>query len=132
MDRIGEDVTRELEFEPAKLEAHIHVRPKYACRRCKDGVSAAPLPRRQLGAGGFPFPGPWGVSVSSNITPHPEDGIAGYADAELKRVISIGLRPDGSRLMPPMGLAYYRNISDSDLKAIIAYLRALEPVPSPE
>ena len=28
MDCIGEDVTRELEFEPAKLEAHIHVRPK--------------------------------------------------------------------------------------------------------
>ena len=27
MDRIGEDVTRELELEPAKLEAHIHVRP---------------------------------------------------------------------------------------------------------
>ena len=39
MDCIGEDVTRELEYEPAKLEAHIHVRPKYACRRCKDGVS---------------------------------------------------------------------------------------------
>jgi mono/diheme cytochrome c family protein len=86
----------------------------------------------QLGAGGFPFPGPWGVSVSANITPHPEDGIAGYSDAELKRIVSIGLRPDGSRLMPPMGIAYYRHISDADLKAIIAYLRALEPVPFPE
>ncbi len=50
MDRIGEDVTRELEYEPAKLTAHIHTRPKYACRCCKDGVSAAPLPPR-------PFPG---------------------------------------------------------------------------
>ncbi len=29
-DRIGEDVTRELEYVPAKLEAHIHTRPKYA------------------------------------------------------------------------------------------------------
>ena len=47
-------------------------------------------------------------------------------------MISIGLRPDGSRLMPPMGIAYYRNISDAELKAIIAYLRALEPVPFPE
>ncbi len=27
MDRIGEDVTRELELQPAKLEAHLHVRP---------------------------------------------------------------------------------------------------------
>ena len=44
MDCIGEDVTRELEYQRPKLEAHIHVRPKYACRRCKDGVSAAPLP----------------------------------------------------------------------------------------
>ena len=32
MDCIGKDVTRELEYVPAKLEAHIHVRPKYACR----------------------------------------------------------------------------------------------------
>jgi len=50
MDRIGQDVTRELEYEPPKLTAHIHTRPKYACRDCKDGVSAAPLPPR-------PFPG---------------------------------------------------------------------------
>jgi mono/diheme cytochrome c family protein len=95
-------------------------------------VQGHPDFENQLGAGGFPFPGPWGVSVSANITPHPEDGIAGYSDAELKRIISIGLRPDGSRLMPPMGISYYRHISDADLKAIIAYLRALEPVPFPE
>ena len=56
MDRIGEDVTRELELEPAKLEAHIHVRPKYACRHCKDGVSAAPLPPRPI-PGGIAGPG---------------------------------------------------------------------------
>ncbi|MGB2855499.1 MAG: IS66 family transposase, partial [Dehalococcoidia bacterium] len=56
MDRIGEDVTRELELEPAKLEAHVHVRPKYACRCCKNGVSAAPLPPRPI-PGGIAGPG---------------------------------------------------------------------------
>ena len=56
MDCIGEDVTRELEYQPAKLEAHIHVRPKYACRYCKDGVSAAPLPPRPI-PGGIAGPG---------------------------------------------------------------------------
>ncbi len=56
MDRIGEDITRELELEPARLEAHIHVRPKYACRHCKDGVSAAPLPARPI-PGGIAGPG---------------------------------------------------------------------------
>jgi transposase len=56
MDRIGEDVTRELELQPAKLEAHIHVRPKYACRCCKEGVHAAPLPPRPI-PGGIAGPG---------------------------------------------------------------------------
>jgi transposase len=56
MDRIGEDVTRELEFQRPKLEAHIHVRPKYACRRCKNGVRAAPLPPRPI-PGGIAGPG---------------------------------------------------------------------------
>ena len=56
MDCIGEDVTRELEYVPPKLEAHIHVRPKYACRDCKDGVSAAPLPPRPI-PGGIAGPG---------------------------------------------------------------------------
>ncbi len=44
----------------------------------------------QLGAGGFAFPGPWGVSVSANITPHPKDGIADYSDAEIKTIITQG------------------------------------------
>ena len=56
MECIGEDVTRELEYQPAKLEAHLHVRPKYACRRCKDGVSAAALPSRPI-PGGIAGPG---------------------------------------------------------------------------
>ena len=56
MDRIGEDVTRELELQPAKLEAHTHVRPKYACRCCKNGVCAAPLPQRPI-PGGIAGPG---------------------------------------------------------------------------
>ena len=56
LECIGKDVTRELELEPAKLVAHIHVRPKYACGRCKDGVSAAPLPPRPI-PGGIAGPG---------------------------------------------------------------------------
>jgi transposase len=56
MDCIGVDITRELEFQPAKLEAHIHKRPKYACRHCKDGVQAAALPPRPI-PGGIAGPG---------------------------------------------------------------------------
>jgi transposase len=56
MEQIGEDITRELELQPAVLEAHIHVRPKYACGHCKKGVCAAPVPRRPI-PGGIAGPG---------------------------------------------------------------------------
>jgi mono/diheme cytochrome c family protein len=94
-------------------------------------VKGHPDFENQLGAGGFEFPGPWGVSVSANITPHAVDGVADYSDAELKTVISTGVRPGGTHLLPPMGIAYYRNINDADLDALVAYLRTLKPRPSP-
>ena len=50
-DRIGEDITPVLEHVPAKLEVHEHVRPKYACRYCKDGVSSPPPPQRPIARG---------------------------------------------------------------------------------
>jgi len=50
-DRIGEDITRILEHVPSKLEVHEHVRPKYACRYCKDGVSSPPPPPRPIARG---------------------------------------------------------------------------------
>lgn len=50
-DRIGEDVTTVLEYVPSKLEVHEHVRPKYACRYCKNGVSSPPPPPRPLKRG---------------------------------------------------------------------------------
>lgn len=77
-----------------------------------------------LGAGGNEFPGPWGVSVSRNITP---TGLSGFTDQEIKTMITTGVHPDGSKLMPPMGFAYYANISKADLDAIVAYLRTLPP-----
>lgn len=76
----------------------------------------------KLGAGGFEFFGPWGTSVSANITP---TGIGKYRDSQLKKVITTGIRPDGSHLKPPMGVPYYANMTDQDLDALIAYLRTL-------
>lgn len=83
----------------------------------------------QLGRGGMEFHGPWGTSVSRNITPHPEDGLGAWSDEEIKRAITTGVSRDGTRLMPPMAFHYYANISDADLDAIIAYLRSIPPLP---
>ena len=50
-DRICEDVTTILEHVPARLEVHEHVRGKYACRYCKNGVSSPPPPPRPIARG---------------------------------------------------------------------------------
>ena len=84
-----------------------------------------------LAAGGFEFHGPWGTSVSANLTPH-ADGIVNYSDAELKTMITEGLRPDGSRMLPPMGYGYYAAMTEDDLDAVVLYLRQLPALPDPE
>lgn len=85
----------------------------------------------QLGAGGFEFHGPWGTSISSNLTPHPEDGILDWTNAELTQMITSGTRPDESPMMPPMPYGYYSQMTSDDLDAIILYLRQIPPLPDP-
>lgn len=94
------------------------------CIECHStpGPQGAPDTVNALGAGGVKFTGPWGESVAPNITPK---GLARYGDADLKKVITTGVRPDGSRLLPPMGTAYYAKMSTADLDALVAYLRSL-------
>lgn len=83
-----------------------------------------------LAAGGFPMGPPDSPVVSANLTPHPDDGIAHYSDAELMAIIKTGKRPDGSDLAPMMGGRPW--ITDSDLAAIVAYLRTLPAKPYPD
>jgi mono/diheme cytochrome c family protein len=81
----------------------------------------------KLGAGGFEFPGPWGISVSRNITASQTKGIGSWTDDEIKRAITEGIGKDGSKLKPPMGFHYYATVSAADLDAIVAYLRTVPP-----
>ena len=99
--------------------------PAGHCIECHSPMGPkGPDIQNNLGAGGFEFHGPWGVSVSPNITP---TGLSKWSDDEVKQMITTGKRPNGSPMMPPMGYSYYANISDSDLDAIVAYLRSLPP-----
>jgi mono/diheme cytochrome c family protein len=82
----------------------------------------------QLGAGGNPFRGPWGVAVSKNLTPH-DSGLKGWSDGEIERAIRDGVGRDGAPLKPPMAYGWYKNISKDDMSALIAYLRSLKPLP---
>jgi transposase len=41
--KIGEDITEQLDVEPARFFVHRHIRPQYACKTCET-VTAAPVP----------------------------------------------------------------------------------------
>lgn len=46
--RIGEEVSEELDYEPARFVAIDHVRGKYACRHCETVAPTAPPPSRPI------------------------------------------------------------------------------------
>ncbi len=95
------------------------------CLECHTPMSQGRLELDKIGKGGREFHGPWGTSLSRNITPSKTVGIGDWTDAEIKRAITEGKRKDGSPMKPPMGYGYYARMTDSDLNDVIAYLRTL-------
>ena len=53
--KIGEDVSEQLDVEPARFFVHRHIRPQYACRQCET-VKAEPVPPAIID-GGMAAPG---------------------------------------------------------------------------
>ena len=53
LHRIGEDKSERLDIVPAQFRVLVTHRPKYACRRCEDGVVQMPAPARLI-EGGMP------------------------------------------------------------------------------
>ena len=69
-----------------------------------------------------------GGNISANITPDRETGIGAWTDEQIIEAIRNGKRPDGSRVRPSMGVFWYHDLSDTDVRAIVAYLRSVPPV----
>jgi transposase len=48
--KIGEDITEQLDIEPAQFFVHRHIRPQYACKNCET-ITAAPIPPAVIDGG---------------------------------------------------------------------------------
>jgi hypothetical protein len=103
--------------------------PVAHCMECHTPMGPqGPMIETNLGQGGFEFHGPWGTSVASNLTSHP-DGLAAYTDDQIAAMITKGQRPDGSPMLPPMPYGHLSAFTPDDLSAVILYLRSLPPLP---
>jgi transposase len=67
--RIGEDESRELDFIPARLEVKVHVLPKFACAKCRDGVASPPVPPKPI-PGGIAGAGLVSFVITSKFADH--------------------------------------------------------------
>lgn len=73
---------------------------------------------------------PW-VVVAPNITPDVETGIGAWTDGEKIRAIRDGVDKDGNALLPGMPYDAYRQMSDEDVEALVAYLDTMPAVHNP-
>ncbi len=95
------------------------------CMECHTPMGPRGRNWADLGKGGMEFPGPWGKSVSRNITSSKTKGIGAWTDAQIKRAIAKGIDLHGKHLLPPMGFSYYATVRPADLDAVVAYLRTV-------
>ena len=72
-----------------------------------------------------------GGLLASNLTSDPETGLGAWTDEQIIASIRNGVRPDGAPVRAPMGTFFYRDLSDADVKAIVAYLRLVPPIKNP-
>ncbi|HLG41380.1 MAG TPA: hypothetical protein VI461_17000 [Chitinophagaceae bacterium] len=74
--------------------------------------------------------GPWGQSYAANISSD-ATGIGNWTEDQFFRAIregkSKGLK-ENRDLLPPMPWFVYKNLNDTDIKAIFAYLKSTKPV----
>ncbi|MGE0725983.1 MAG: cytochrome c [Alphaproteobacteria bacterium] len=76
---------------------------------------------------GFAIPG-LGTFYPPNLTPDRETGIGGWSEAQIVTALRTGVRPDGRQLAPIMPWPSYAALTDTDARALAAYLKSISAV----
>ena len=101
------------------------------------GSTLPPVPSGVIGPTGWgaitnheltAWAGPWGISFAANLTPD-KTGIGGWTEAQFIQTLRTGKHLGvGRPILPPMPWQPIGQLTDTDLKAIFAYLKSLKPV----
>ena len=89
------------------------------CHTAKDGM---------LYAGGRPLQTPFGIVVTTNITPDVDTGIGNWSFPAFERAMREGIHRDGHHLYPAFPYPNFAGASEADLQALYAFLMTQEPV----
>ncbi|QYX47490.1 c-type cytochrome [Pseudomonas tussilaginis] len=97
-----------------------------------DCIACHTAPQGALMAGGLQLKTPMGTIYSSNITPDPETGIGRYSFEQFDSAMREGVSADGTQLYPAMPYPSYAKMSETDMRALYAYLmQDVAPISQP-
>ena len=86
------------------------------CAACHTADDGEPL------AGGRAIESPMGTIWSTNITADPKTGIGNWTLDQFRASLIDGIAPGGEHLYPAMPYENYRNLTETDIRAIYDYL----------
>jgi mono/diheme cytochrome c family protein len=107
----------------ARIERGRYLTDVADCAACHTG----PTPSKPF-AGGRRIETPFGILVSTNLTPDRDTGIGAWSDDEFDAAVRHGRGRGGVLLYPAMPFPAYTKMSREDTLAIRAYLSTLAPV----
>ena len=82
---------------------------------------------RRFSGGSQVFDEPQFTVKGSNITPDRDTGIGTWTDADIKKMMTEGLRPNGVPVAQ-MPYSFYKIMTPGDLDAVVAYIKTVAPV----
>jgi len=83
---------------------------------------------KQLSGGPQTWDEPTFKVKGANITPDPDTGIGKWSDADIKRALQEGKRPNGTPIAPIMPYGFYKIFTPNDLNAVVAYIKSVPAV----
>ena len=103
--KIGEEVSEQLEYEPASFYVIEHVHPKYACTHCEEGVVQGRKPMQPIEKG-IPGPGLLAHVITSKFADHLPlyrlEGIFSRHGVEMRRSTMCGWLAHVAQLLDPL------------------------------
>jgi mono/diheme cytochrome c family protein len=94
---------------------------------CASCHGVAGEPRTMLG-GGLAIPSPFGTFYAPNISPHKQNGIGNWTEANFVTAMKHGTSPGGEHYYPAFPYGSYQHATTQDIRDLFAYIKTLPPL----
>jgi hypothetical protein len=124
-------------YERASVERGAYLIEVLGCGAChtNGAFNGTPDLERALAGSntGIAFSNPMGderpgIVYPANITPDVKTGIGSWSDPQIANAIRAGIAEHGGRRIVTMPWQAYAKLTDDDVAAMVAYLRAIPPI----